>query len=74
ELDEFKRLLKSQDSFINNPDADAKARGFPDRKTELDIAENAKDRKSQETLAKDQQAAALAQARNKPTPATKPPA
>lgn len=68
ELEEFKKLLESKNSFPNNPDAEANSRGFPDRKTELELEEADKDRKSQEQIAESQAAVALKQARNQPTP------
>lgn len=34
ELEEFKKLLASKNSFPNNPDAEANSRGFKRRKTE----------------------------------------
>lgn len=37
EIEEFKTLLESESSFINNPDIDAKKKGFPDKKTELEL-------------------------------------
>ncbi|MDX0267639.1 DUF4055 domain-containing protein [Sinorhizobium meliloti] len=68
ELEEFKKLLASKNSFPNNPDAEANSRGFPDRKTELELEEAEKDRKSQEQIAESQAALALKQART-PKPA-----
>nr|WP_281418744.1 DUF4055 domain-containing protein [Rhizobium rosettiformans] len=74
ELEEFRKLLESKNSFPNNPDAEANSRGFPDRKTELELEEADKDRKSQETIAESQAAVALKAARNQPEqpPAKKP--
>jgi len=69
ELEEFKKLLASKNSFPNNPDAEANSRGFPDRKTELELEEAEKDRKSQENIAESASAVALKQARNQPSPA-----
>jgi hypothetical protein len=35
EMEEFKRLLESAGSFPNQPDFDARKKGFPDKKTQL---------------------------------------
>jgi hypothetical protein len=35
DIEEFKKLLASKQSFINNPDVHANQRGMPDRKSEL---------------------------------------
>lgn len=72
ELEEFKKLLASKEGFINNPDADAKQRGFPDRKTELDLEEAEKDRETQAEIAESQAAIALKAAREQPAPTAKP--
>ncbi|MEQ8308032.1 MAG: DUF4055 domain-containing protein [Hoeflea sp.] len=64
EIEEFKKLLESSASFPNNPDVDANQRGMPDRKTEIELEETEKDRKSQEQIAESQAALELKQARS----------
>lgn len=66
EIDEFKKLLETSASFPNNPDVEANQRGMPDRKTEIELEETEKDRKSQEQIAESQAAIALKQARETP--------
>lgn len=44
EMDEFKRMLEDESSFPNQPDAEARAEGFPDKKTQLDNESKEKDR------------------------------
>lgn len=54
EMDEFKELLEDLDSFPNQPNAEARAEGFSDRKDQL-IAERAdKDRKLEEKMHEDE--------------------
>lgn len=40
DIEQFKALLKSMESFPNQPDAEARAEGFPDKKTELGLEDN----------------------------------
>jgi hypothetical protein len=47
DLDQFKLLLKSTESFINNPDIEAKQEGFPDAGTRLELEDREKERKAQ---------------------------
>lgn len=63
EIEEFKALLESTSSFPNNPDIDAKQRGFPDRKTELELQDGEKDRTQEKEIADDANALSLKQAR-----------
>lgn len=62
-IEEFKELLDSMDSFPNNPDAEAKKDGFPDRKTELSLEDSEAERETAETIAETQAAAQLRVAR-----------
>lgn len=41
--EQFKDLLDSESSFINNPDIEAKKEGFPDAKTKLELAAREKE-------------------------------
>lgn len=50
DVKEFKRLLDKMDSFPNNPDAQARAEGFPDAAAKLGIGEKQKDRDSEMDL------------------------
>lgn len=63
ELEEFKKLLDKEDSFPNNVDVEARMRGFPDRKTEIELEENDKDRVQEKEIADDANAISLKQAR-----------
>lgn len=50
DLKEFKRLLDNMESFPNNPDAQARAEGFPDAAAKLGIKEKGKDRELEQDL------------------------
>jgi len=52
EIAEFKKLLKSTASFPNNPDVDAKAKGFPDAKSQQQVEEAEKSREHETDEAK----------------------
>lgn len=51
-IEEFKSLLDKMGSFPNQPDAEARMEGYPDRKTQLDDENKDLDRTSEEKVAK----------------------
>jgi hypothetical protein len=57
DMDEFKKLLDKMEQFPNQPDAEARKEGFPDKKTQLE-KEQAEDEAvaAQEALEKQQAA------------------
>lgn len=50
-IEEFTRLLESEEGFPNNPDFKAKKKGFSDNSEEVDVKEAEKDRKLEKELA-----------------------
>lgn len=63
-LEQFKILLENPDSFPNQPDAQARDEGFPNRATQLELEESDADRTSTEDLARESQTHQLRMQRN----------
>lgn len=67
-VDEFKKLLDKMESFPNQPDAEARMEGYPDKQSQIDDENAEKDREDAKDAREDaaKQAKALA---NRPQPA-----
>lgn len=65
-LEEFKTKLEDTDSFPMQPDAAARSRGYPDRKSELDQQDKEKDRRLETDLSKQAAQVARENAQNQP--------
>lgn len=71
-VDEFRKLLDKMESFPNQPDVEARAEGFPDKKTELEQENLEEDRKLAEKQDEQTARVAAATARDPTRPDPKP--